>query len=106
MQTVLSMRNICKSYYIGTGELKVLKNVNLSIEKGDFLSILGPSGSGKSTLMNIIGCLDTPTSGEYILSGRNILNMDEFELALVRNREIGFIFQNFCILPRLTACHK
>jgi len=103
MQTVLSMRNICKSYYIGTGELKVLKNVNLSIEKGDFLSILGPSGSGKSTLMNIIGCLDTPTSGEYILSGRNILNMDEFELALVRNREIGFIFQNFCILPRLTA---
>ena len=103
MQTVLSMRNICKSYYIGTGELKVLKNVNLTIEKGDFLSILGPSGSGKSTLMNIIGCLDTPTSGEYILSGRNILNMDEFELALVRNREIGFIFQNFCILPRLTA---
>lgn len=96
MQTVLSMRNICKSYYIGTGELKVLKNVNLSIEKGDFLSILGPSGSGKSTLMNIIGCLDTPTSGEYILSGRNILNMDEFELALVRNREIGFIV--ICII--------
>lgn len=76
MQTVLSMRNICKSYYIGTGELKVLKNVNLSIEKGDFLSILGPSGSGKSTLMNIIGCLDTPTSGEYILSGRIGLSSD------------------------------
>jgi len=84
MRTVLSMRNICKSYYTGTGELKVLKNVNLAIEKGDFLSILGPSGSGKSTLMNIIGCLDIPTSGEYILSGRNILNMDEFELASVR----------------------
>lgn len=103
MQTVLSMRNICKSYYTGTGELKVLKNVNLTVQKGDFLSILGPSGSGKTTLMNIIGCLDTPTSGKYILSGRNILDMDEFELASVRNREIGFIFQNFCILPRLTA---
>ncbi len=103
MQAVFLMRNICKSYYVGTEELKVLKNVNLSVKKGDFLAILGPSGSGKSTLMNIIGCLDTPTSGEYILSGRNILNMDEFELASVRNREIGFIFQNFCILPRLTA---
>ncbi|HAA25145.1 MAG TPA: macrolide ABC transporter ATP-binding protein [Ruminiclostridium sp.] len=103
MQPVLSMRNICKSYYTGTGELKVLKNVNLTVQKGDFLSILGPSGSGKTTLMNIIGCLDTPTSGKYILSGRNILDMDEFELASVRNREIGFIFQNFCILPRLTA---
>jgi len=103
MKPVLSMRNICKSYFTGTGELKVLKNVNLIVEKGDFLSILGPSGSGKTTLMNIIGCLDTPTSGEYILSGRNILDMDEFELASVRNREIGFIFQNFCLLPRLTA---
>ncbi|HEY8499912.1 MAG TPA: ABC transporter ATP-binding protein [Clostridia bacterium] len=103
MQAVLLMRNICKSYYVGSEELKVLKNVNLTVEKGDFLSILGPSGSGKSTLMNIIGCLDIPTSGEYILSGRNILDMDEFELASIRNREIGFIFQNFCILPRLTA---
>jgi len=103
MQAVFIMRNICKSYYTGTGELKVLKNVNLTVEKGDFLSVLGPSGSGKTTLMNIIGCLDIPTSGEYILSGRNILDMDEFELASVRNREIGFIFQNFCILPRLTA---
>lgn len=103
IKTVLSMRNICKSYYIGNEELKVLKNVNLSIGKGDFISILGPSGSGKTTLMNIIGCLDTPTSGEYILSGREILNMDEFELASVRNSEIGFIFQNFYILPRLTA---
>ena len=80
-----------------------LKKVSLSIEEGDYLSVLGPSGSGKTTLMNIIGCLDTPTSGEYILRGREVEDLDEQELAELRNREIGFIFQNSQLLPRLTA---
>ncbi len=103
MKEILSMRNICKSYFMGDEELKVLKNVNLTIEKGEFISVLGPSGSGKSTLMNIIGCLDTPTSGKYVLTGSDIQGMDEIELAYIRNKEIGFIFQSFYLLPRMTA---
>lgn len=103
MTGILSMQNICKSYFIGEDELEVLHNVNLSIDSGEFLSILGPSGSGKSTMMNIIGCLDVPSSGRYLLSGNDINELDEYELAKVRNREIGFIFQSFHLLPRLTA---
>lgn len=103
MPEILNMQNICKSYYMGEEELEVLHNVNLTINSGEFLSILGPSGSGKSTMMNIIGCLDVPTSGKYILSGKDIDDLDEIDLAKVRNREIGFVFQNFQLLPRMTA---
>ncbi|MHB8065505.1 MAG: ABC transporter ATP-binding protein, partial [Ruminiclostridium sp.] len=103
MAEILNMKNICKSYYMGEEELEVLHNVNLSIHAGEFLSILGPSGSGKSTMMNIIGCLDVPTSGKYLLSGNDIEDLDEIELAKVRNREIGFVFQSFQLLPRMTA---
>jgi len=100
---ILNMKNICKSYYVGEEELMVLKNVNLTLQKGEFISVLGPSGSGKSTLMNIIGCLDIPTSGKYILKGNDIQDLQETELARIRNREIGFVFQSFYLLPRLTA---
>lgn len=103
MAEILSMQNICKSYYMGEEKLEVLHNVNLKINSGEFLSILGPSGSGKSTMMNIIGCLDVPTEGNYILSGTDIEELDEIELAKVRNREIGFVFQSFQLLPRMTA---
>ncbi len=97
------MTDVCKSYFVGGETLQVLKNISLEIEKGEYLSILGPSGSGKSTLMNIIGCLDQPTSGEYILNGSLIDEMSENELAEIRNREIGFIFQNSQLLQRMDA---
>lgn len=103
MPEILRMENIYKSYYMGDEELEVLHDVNLSVHSGEFLSILGPSGSGKSTMMNIIGCLDVPTSGSYVLSGNTPLDLDEVELARVRNKEIGFVFQNFQLLPRMTA---
>lgn len=95
MNEIFTMEDICKSYYTGYEELKVLKHVNLIVYKGEFISILGPSGSGKSTLMNIIGCLDTPTSGKYTLSGINISETDDIQLAKIRNKEIGFVFQSF-----------
>ena len=101
--TFFRMEKINKFYQMGGEQAHILKDINLSIERGEYLSVLGPSGSGKSTLMNIIGCLDTPTSGEYILRGREVEDMDELELAELRNREIGFIFQNSQLLPRLTA---
>ena len=97
------MTGICKSYRMGDEWQPVLKNVDLSIEKGEFLSILGPSGSGKSTLMNIIGCLDTPTEGEYILHGKRVDQLDENQLSVLRNREIGFVFQSFQLLKRQDA---
>ena len=97
------MTDIVKTYRMGDEEQMVLKHVNLSIDEGEFLSVLGPSGSGKSTLMNIIGCLDTPTSGEYVLRGRLVSDLDQRELARIRSREIGFIFQSFQLLPRLDA---
>ena len=98
-----SMRKIVKQYEVG-GEIQtILKGIDLDIREGEFLSILGPSGSGKSTLMNIIGCLDTPTSGTYILHGRVIRDLDQKQLARIRSREIGFIFQQFQLLPRLDA---
>ena len=98
-----SMVGIRKSYPLGDESLEVLHGISLTLEKGEYLSVLGPSGSGKSTLMNIIGCLDTATSGEYILNGQRIEDMDEDDLAHLRNREIGFIFQNSELLPRLDA---
>ena len=97
------MRNIYKDYYLAGESVHVLRNISLSIQEGDYLSVLGPSGSGKTTLMNIIGCLDTPTSGEYVLRGEAVEELGERELAELRNREIGFIFQNSQLLPRLDA---
>jgi putative ABC transport system ATP-binding protein len=102
-QEILKMVNVNKSYYMAGEELHVLKDICLQINEGEFVSILGPSGSGKSTLMNIIGCLDTPTSGEYYLSGNDVSQLDEYELAGIRNRQIGFVFQSFQLLPRLSA---
>ncbi len=98
-----SMRGIVKQYLMGDEVSTVLKGIDLDIKEGEFLSILGPSGSGKSTLMNIIGCLDTPTSGTYTLHGRVIRDLDQKQLARIRSREIGFIFQQFQLLPRLNA---
>ena len=97
------MKGIDKDYIMGDEPVHALKNVSLTIREGEYLSILGPSGSGKSTLMNIIGCLDTPTRGQYILRGRDVGELEEAELARLRNREIGFIFQNSQLLNRLTA---
>lgn len=99
---LLEMRDIVKCYESGGELATVLDHINFEVKKGEFVSILGPSGSGKSTLMNIIGCLDVPTSGEYHLNGRVIADMDEQTLAKIRNREIGFIFQSFQLLPRST----
>ena len=101
--TFFSMRDIDKDYYMAGEAVHVLKKICLDIEEGEYLSVLGPSGSGKSTLMNIIGCLDTPTAGQYTLQGREVEELDEVELAQLRSREIGFIFQNSQLLPRLTA---
>lgn len=103
MNEILNMENISKSYSMGDEDIEVLHGVDLKVEKGEFLSILGPSGSGKSTLMNIIGCLDVPSSGKYTLAGNDTGELDETELSKVRNREIGFIFQSFQLLPRMTA---
>lgn len=100
---ILTMRDIVKEYVMGDEVSRVLKGIDLTVHEGEFLAVLGPSGSGKSTLMNIIGCLDVPTSGEYILSGRTIANQDEKTLAHIRSREIGFIFQSFHLLQRQTA---
>ena len=101
--TFFQMTGITKSYWMGDEWSPVLRGIDLTIEKGEFLSVLGPSGSGKSTLMNIIGCLDTPTSGEYILHGRRVDDLAPDELARIRNQEIGFIFQSFQLLPRQDA---
>lgn len=102
-ETFFRMRNLYKSYIVAEEEMQILKNINLDIERGEYLSVLGPSGSGKSTLMNIIGCLDVPTAGSYILDGRAVAELKETELASIRSKEIGFIFQNSQLLPRLTA---
>ncbi|AFA47068.1 ABC transporter ATP-binding protein [Acetobacterium woodii] len=102
-EKILEMKNLIKTYLMGDEEQVVLKGIDLELNRGDFLSILGPSGSGKSTLMNIIGCLDVPTSGSYYLSGELIRDLPEAELSHIRNREIGFIFQQFQLLPRLSA---
>jgi len=102
-QEFFRMTGIHKIYPLGDEELHVLRDINLRIEQGEYLSILGPSGSGKSTLMNIIGCLDTPSKGSYVLHGRQVDDMNEKELARLRSKEIGFVFQNSQLLPRLTA---
>ncbi len=103
MKEVIRLNDIRKSYYLGKQELPVLKGINLLISENEYVALMGPSGSGKSTLMNILGCLDTPTGGQYILNGKNVSNMEDDQLADVRNTEIGFVFQQFNLLPRLTA---
>lgn len=101
--SLLEIKNIKRDFRLGSEILHVLKGINLSIKKGEYLALMGPSGSGKSTLMNILGCLDTPTSGEYILNGKDVSKMSDSELADIRNKEIGFVFQTFNLMPRTTA---
>ena len=100
---ILEMHSICKDYPMGKGVSHVLKNVEFSVNEGDYIAIMGPSGSGKTTLMNLIGCLDKPTSGEYKLDGRDMTACSSTELADIRNKDIGFVFQSFHLLPKLTA---
>ncbi|WP_410221465.1 ABC transporter ATP-binding protein [Pedobacter sp.] len=102
-ESLIDIKDIGRKYVIGTEVIHALKSVSLSIKKGEFVALMGPSGSGKSTLMNILGCLDTPTKGEYILNGTNVSHMSENQLADVRNKEIGFVFQTFNLLPRSTS---
>lgn len=100
---ILQLNHVYKDYTRGKTEVPVLKDICLEVEKGEYLAIMGPSGSGKTTLMNLIGCLDVPTKGEYILDGRKINDLDDNALADIRNRYIGFVFQNFYLLPKMTA---
>jgi putative ABC transport system ATP-binding protein len=103
METVINLDKIVKNYYIGSIVVEALRAVDINIKTNEYVAIMGPSGSGKSTLMNLVGALDTPTSGEYILNGTDVSKMDDDRLAEIRNREIGFIFQTFNLLPRYTA---
>jgi len=100
---LISFENLRKTYIMGDTEVKALQSASLNIYKNEYVALMGPSGSGKSTLMNLLGCLDTPSSGIYILNGSNVANMGDTELAVVRNKEIGFVFQTFNLLPRLSA---
>ena len=100
---VIDIENITKDYVMGEEIVRALRGVTLQIRRNEYLAIMGPSGSGKSTLMNMLGCLDTPTSGRYEFNGRNVADMDDDELAAIRNREIGFVFQTFNLLPRATS---
>ena len=106
MNSVIHLDKIRKSYFMGKMELEVLKGIALDILRNEYVALMGPSGSGKSTLMNIIGCLDTPTSGTYILNGHDISKTEDNKLAEIRNKEIGFVFQQFNLLPRLTAAEN
>ncbi|MEY1818821.1 ABC transporter ATP-binding protein [Streptococcus pyogenes] len=103
---MLNLKDIRKSYHLGTEEFAILKGIDLEVNEGDFLAIMGPSGSGKSTLMNIIGCLDKPGSGSYAIEGRDVSSLSDNELADLRNQKIGFVFQNFNLMPKLTACQN
>ena len=103
MKEIIRLEDICRIYRVGSQEVRALDGVSLSVYKNEYVAIMGPSGSGKSTLMNILGCLDSPDSGRYILNGTDVSEMDDGELADVRNREIGFVFQSFNLLPRYNA---
>jgi len=103
MSLVIDIKAIRRDFPLGQEIVKVLKGIDLQIKKGEYVALMGPSGSGKSTLMNLLGCLDTPTAGSYLLSGQDVSNMSDDELAEIRNKEIGFVFQTFNLLPRTTA---
>lgn len=103
MGNVIHIRNIVRNFQLGSETVYVLKGIDLDIERGDYVAIMGPSGSGKSTLMNLLGCLDTPTSGKYILNDHDVSKLSDDQLAEIRNKEIGFVFQTFNLLPRTTA---
>ena len=103
MENVIHIRNIVRNFQLGSETVYVLKGIDLDIVRGDYVAIMGPSGSGKSTLMNLLGCLDTPTSGKYILNNKDVSQLSDDELAEIRNKEIGFVFQTFNLLPRTTA---
>ena len=103
MKEIIRLEDICRIYRVGSQEVRALDGVSLSVYKNEYVAIMGPSGSGKSTLMNILGCLDSPDSGRYVLNGVDVSEMDDGELADVRNREIGFVFQSFNLLPRYNA---
>ncbi|KXJ99196.1 MAG: ABC transporter [Acidobacteria bacterium OLB17] len=105
-RSMISMRNIWRTYQMGTEQLHALRDVSFDVKKNEYVAIIGPSGSGKSTLMNLIGCLDSPTSGDYWINGHLVSEMEDDELARIRNREIGFVFQTFNLLPRATALHN
>lgn len=105
-RTLIAMREIWKTYQMGTEAVHALHGVSFDVHKGEYIAIIGPSGSGKSTLMNLIGCLDTPSKGEYWLNGKNVSEMDDDELARIRNQEVGFVFQTFNLLARATALHN
>jgi putative ABC transport system ATP-binding protein len=103
---LIDIRNITKVYEMGEQEVQALAGVSLGVERGEYVAIMGPSGSGKSTLMNLIGCLDTPTAGSYVLNGKEVARMTDDELAAIRNKEIGFVFQTFNLLPRTSAIQQ
>ena len=103
MSNVIEIKNIIRDFKLGTETVHVLKGIDLNIERGDYVAIMGPSGSGKSTLMNLLGCLDTPTAGSYLLNSQDVSQMSDDQLADIRNKEIGFVFQTFNLLPRTTA---
>jgi len=103
MTKVIEMRNITRDFPLGHEIIKVLKGIDLNVDRGEYVALMGPSGSGKSTLMNLLGCLDTSTSGSYVLNGKDVSKMSDNELAEIRNKEIGFVFQTFNLMPRTTA---
>src|SRR5574342_1376713 len=103
---LIETRDLWKTYVMGEEEIHALRGVSIVIEGGEYVAIMGPSGSGKSTLMNLIGCLDTPTKGSYLLNGKEVASMNDDDLARIRNEEIGFVFQTFNLLPRATALHN
>src|ERR671913_1866003 len=104
--SLIETRDLWKTYEMGTEQIHALRGVSVQIERGEYVAIMGPSGSGKSTLMNLIGCLDTPSKGSYLLNGKEVASMDDDALAQIRNEEIGFVFQTFNLLPRATALHN
>jgi len=103
MESIITIENLAKTYIMGSEEVRALKSITCSINRNEYVALMGPSGSGKSTLMNLLGCLDTPSSGSYVLNGSDVSELGDNELAEIRNKEIGFVFQTFNLLPRLSS---